>query len=156
MPSRCSLDFRWNVFSVRTSKVQPVFVGLDAAVADWLTGILEDVMSGIARIFGRLYLNDLRFDIFCGLCHVLRLAQIAPVVMVGREGEDIFSGCGQTQIGGDDGKCSVFGELRQNSRRQYVDTGKCERAPLKARADNFFRLIAAAAAPPQVTVFVSE
>jgi hypothetical protein len=45
-----------------------------------------------------------------GLGEVGGAAEVAPIVVVGAEGEDFFALGGEAEVGGDDGEDAFFGE----------------------------------------------
>ena len=53
-------------------------------------------------------------------------AEVAPVVLVGAEGEDFFALSGEAEVEGDDGEDAFFGEHGEKARGNNVDTGKGE------------------------------
>jgi hypothetical protein len=61
-----------------------------------------------------------------GLGEVVGRAEVAPIIVVGAEGEDFFALGGETEIGGDDGEDAFFGEHRQQAGRDDVDAGEGE------------------------------
>ncbi len=61
-----------------------------------------------------------------GLGEVGGAAEVAPVVVVGAEGEDFFALGGETKIGVDDGEGAFFGEEREKAGRDDVDAGEGE------------------------------
>ena len=62
-----------------------------------------------------------------GLGEVGGLAEVAPVVFVGAEGEDFFSLSSEAEIRVDDGEDAFFGEHREEAGGNHVDTGEGER-----------------------------
>ena len=61
-----------------------------------------------------------------GLGEVGGAAQVAPIVLVGAEGEDFFALGGEAEIGRDDGEDAFFGEHREEAGRDDVDAGEGE------------------------------
>lgn len=53
-------------------------------------------------------------------------AEVAPVVLVGREGEDFFSFGGETKVGVDDRKGALFCEHGEEAGRNEVDAGESQ------------------------------
>ncbi len=49
-------------------------------------------------------------EIVGGLGEVGGAAEVAPIVVVGAEGEDGLSLAGEAEVGGDDGEDALFGE----------------------------------------------
>jgi hypothetical protein len=56
-----------------------------------------------------------------GLGEVGGAAEVAPVVVVGAEGEDGVALGGEAEVGGDDGEDAFFGEQGEEAGRDYVD-----------------------------------
>ena len=65
-------------------------------------------------------------QILGGLGEVGGAAEVVPIIVVGAEGEDVFSAGGETQVGGDDGEDAFFGEHGEETGRDDVDAGKGE------------------------------
>jgi len=61
-----------------------------------------------------------------GLGEVGGAAEVAPVVLVGAEGEDFFALSGEAEVGGDDGEDAFLGEHGEEAGGNNVDTGKGE------------------------------
>jgi len=61
-----------------------------------------------------------------GLGEVGGAAEIAPIVVVGAEGEDVLALGGEAEVGGDDGEDAFFGELGEEAGRDDVDAGERE------------------------------
>ena len=60
-----------------------------------------------------------------GLDEVGRAAQVAPIVLVGAEGGNVFALVGEAEVGRDDGEDSFFGErsfcyLQSSAKRDSV------------------------------------
>ena len=53
-------------------------------------------------------------------------AKVAPVVIVGAEGEDSFALGGEAEVGVDDGEDAIFGEPGEKARGDDVDAGEGE------------------------------
>lgn len=56
-----------------------------------------------------------------GLGEIGRATEIAPIVFIGVEGEDVFTLGGEAQVGENDGEDTFFGEHRQQAGRDDVD-----------------------------------
>ena len=56
-----------------------------------------------------------------GFSNVLWPTEIAPVEFIGAEGENRFTLSGEAQIGGNDGKGTVFGQFGEDARRKNVN-----------------------------------
>ena len=69
-------------------------------------------------------------QILSGLHHIVRLAEITPIIFIGAKGEDFFSAGGEMQIGGDDGENAFFSHHRKKTRRNNVDARKSQRPHL--------------------------
>src|ERR1035441_3669806 len=69
-------------------------------------------------------------QILGGLRHVLRTAEIAPIIFVRAEGEDFFSLASEAQVGGDDGERALLTHHRKQTRRNDVNARKCQRLKL--------------------------
>ena len=61
-----------------------------------------------------------------GLGEVGGAAEVAPVVVVGAEGEDGLALGGEAEVGGDDGEDAVFGEQGEEAGGDEVDAGEGE------------------------------
>src|SRR5271166_5452937 len=103
-------------------------------------------VSGEGGATLRLLCDDFSLQILSGLRHVLRLAQIAPIIFIGAKSEDLFSLGSEPQIRGDDGERAFFAHHPKQTRRNNVDAGKSQSLPLLGRP-NSFRLPIAAALP---------
>jgi hypothetical protein len=55
-------------------------------------------------------LKSLLLQVEGGLGQISGAAEIAPIVVVGAEGEDVLALRGEAEIGGDDGEDAFFGE----------------------------------------------
>src|SRR5208282_30365 len=77
-----------------------------------------------------------------GLRHVLWLAEIAPIILVGAESENSFSLSSKTQIGTDDRECAIFTQHRKQARRDDVDTGESQRVRWLETANYLGRIVA--------------
>jgi len=53
-------------------------------------------------------------------------AEVAPIVLVGAEGEDGLALGGETEVSGDDGKGVFFGEHGKEARGDEMDAGEGE------------------------------
>ena len=51
-------------------------------------------------------------------------AQVAPIVLVGTEGEDFLGLGGEAEVGIDDGEDAIFGEDGEEARGEDVDAGE--------------------------------
>lgn len=70
--------------------------------------------------------NDFPLEVLSGLGEVGRAAEVAPIVLVGAEGEDFFALGGEAEIGGNDGEDAFFRDHREEARGDDVDAGKGE------------------------------
>jgi len=70
--------------------------------------------------------NPSRLHVERGLGKVGWAAEVAPVVLVGAEGEDGLALGGEAEVGGDDGEDAFFGEHREEARGDHVDAGEGE------------------------------
>jgi len=70
--------------------------------------------------------KTLLFQIVSGLREIGGAAEVAPIVVVGPEGEDVLSLSGEAQVGVDDGENAFFGEHRKKAGRDDVDAGEGE------------------------------
>src|SRR5204863_180788 len=61
-----------------------------------------------------------------GLGEVGGAAEVAPIVLVGAEGEDFFALGGESKVGGDDREDAFFGEHGEEARGNDVDAGEGE------------------------------
>ncbi len=61
-----------------------------------------------------------------GLGEVGGLAEVAPIVLVGAEGEDFLALGGEAEVGGDDGEDAFFGEQGEEAGGDDVDAGEGE------------------------------
>ena len=55
------------------------------------------------------------------------LAEVAPIVLIGEEGEDFLALAGEAEIGVNDGEDAVLGEHRKKAGGNDVDAGEGER-----------------------------
>ena len=62
-----------------------------------------------------------------GLSDVGGAAEVAPIVLVGTEGEDFFALRGEAEVGRDDGKDAFFGEHGKKAGRDDMDAGEGKR-----------------------------
>jgi hypothetical protein len=53
-------------------------------------------------------------------------AEIAPIVFVGAEGEDVFALGAESEVGGDDGEDAFFGEHGKEAGGDDVNAGESE------------------------------
>jgi hypothetical protein len=77
-----------------------------------------------------LFAKDSLLKVPCGLREVGGRAEVAPIIFVGAEGEDVFALGGEAEVGVDDGEDAVLGEHREKARRDDVDAGEGEREEL--------------------------
>ena len=70
--------------------------------------------------------NNFLLQIVGGLGEVGGAAEVAPVVLVGTEGEDFFALGGEAEVGGDDGKDALFPEHGEETGGDEVDAGEGE------------------------------
>lgn len=61
-----------------------------------------------------------------GLGEVGGAAEVAPIVLVGAEGEDFLALGGEAEVGGDDGEDAFFGEHGEEAGRDDMDAGEGE------------------------------
>jgi hypothetical protein len=66
------------------------------------------------------------FQVEGGLGEVGGAAEVAPVVLVGAEGEDFLALGGEAEVGGNDGEDAFFGEHGKEAGGDYVDAGEGE------------------------------
>jgi CubicO group peptidase (beta-lactamase class C family) len=98
-----------------------------------------------------LVFQDALLQILFGLPEVLRLAEIAPIILVRAESADSLALASEPKVSADDRKDSVFSHLFQQSRRNDVDPGKCQGLEILRRRCDFvgrFSPGAPAAQPP--------
>ena len=67
-----------------------------------------------------------RLHVEGGLGEVGWAAEVAPVVVVGAEGEDGLALGGEAEVGGDDGEDAFFGEHREEAGGDHVDAREGE------------------------------
>ena len=91
-----------------------------------------------------------------GLGEVGGAAEVAPVVLVGTEGDDFFALGGEAEVGGDDGKDALFGEHREEAGGDEVDAGESEGVGISGGSNNFWFLIRADAAAAKLEVIVEQ
>ena len=65
-------------------------------------------------------------EVESGLGEIGGAAEVAPIVLIGGEGEDFFSLGGEAEVRGDDGEDAFFGEHGEEARRDDVDAGEGE------------------------------
>ena len=65
-------------------------------------------------------------QIVAGLGEVGGAAEVAPIVLVGAEGEDFFALGRKAKIGGNDGEDALFSEHGEEARRDDVDAREGE------------------------------
>ena len=61
-----------------------------------------------------------------GLGEVGWAAEVAPIIFIGAEGEDVFALGGEAEVGGDDGKDALFPEHGEEAGGDEVDAGEGE------------------------------
>jgi len=61
-------------------------------------------------------LKSVLFQVEGGLSEIGGAAEVAPVVLVGAEGEDFFALGGEAEVGRDDGEDAFFGEHGKEAR----------------------------------------
>src|SRR5204862_4713502 len=71
-------------------------------------------------------LKSVLFQVEGGLGEVGGAAEVAPMVLVGAEGEDFFALGREAEVGRDDGEDAFFGEHGKEARRDDVDAGESE------------------------------
>src|SRR5437667_9724988 len=71
-------------------------------------------------------LKSVLFQVEGGLSEIGGAAEVAPVVLVGAEGEDFFGLGGEPKVGGDDREDAFFGEHGEEARGDDVDAGESE------------------------------
>jgi len=95
-------------------------------------------------------------QILRGLLQIFQTPEIAPVVLVGTEGKNLFSLAGEPQIGRDDGKDARLSEIGKQARGNDVDPGESKGLHTPRGADDFRGGVAPDAAAAQLKVFVEE
>ena len=65
--------------------------------------------------------NNILLQIVGGLGEIGGAAEVAPVVVVGAEGEDFLALGGEAEVGGDDGEDAFFGEQGEKAGGDEVD-----------------------------------
>src|SRR6266478_7287775 len=92
------------------------------------------------------------FQVVGGLSEIGGAAEVAPIVLVGAEGEDFLALGGEAEVGGDNGEYAFFGEQGEEAGGDDVDAGEGEglkwnRREISrfARNDGIFVVDAAAA-----------
>ena len=73
---------------------------------------------------GGLLLDDSPLQITSGLGQVRGLAEVAPVILVGPEGQDFFALGREPEISVNDGEHASLAEHREEAGRNDVDAGK--------------------------------
>src|SRR5438477_11506894 len=71
-------------------------------------------------------LKGVLFQVERGLGEVGGAAEVAPIVLVGAEGEDFFALGGEAEVGRDDREDAFFGEHGEEARGDDVDAGESE------------------------------
>src|SRR5207245_9907674 len=69
-------------------------------------------------------LKSVLFQVEGGLSEIGGAAEVAPVVLVGAEGEDFFALGGEAEVGREDGEDAFFGEHGKEARRDNMDPGQ--------------------------------
>src|SRR5712692_3763177 len=96
-------------------------------------GILSDYTStrplGFLDAVSLLQKNFL-LQVLSGFHQIFRPAEITPIILIGLEGQDVFSVGGEMQIGVDDGENALSSHPRKNTRRNNVDARKSQRLHL--------------------------
>src|SRR5712671_6278440 len=64
------------------------------------------------------------FQVVGGLSEIGGAAEVAPIVVVGAEGEDFLALGGEAEVGGDDGEDAFFGEHGEEAGADDVDAGE--------------------------------
>lgn len=80
-------------------------------------------VSGAKRGFS---LKSFLLEVEGGLGEVGAAAEVAPVVLVGAEGEDGLALGGEAEVGIDDGEDTFFGEEGEEARGDEVNAGEGE------------------------------
>ena len=83
-------------------------------------------------------------------------AEVAPIVLVGAEGEDFLALGGEAEVGGDDGEDVFFDEHGEEAGGKDVDAGEGESVKMSCRPNNFRLLSRASAAAGELVVVVEE
>src|ERR1700693_658871 len=91
-----------------------------------------------------------------GLPHLVRPAEITPIIVIGTKGEDFFFVGGEMQIGSDDREHAFFSHQRKKTRRNHVDAGKSQHLQLLWRSNGFTLMIAARSPPAKLKLLVEE
>ncbi len=92
----------------------------------WVRAVAADLEGTEVLRRSGLYKKSFLVQIVGGLRQIFGAAEVAPIVVVGAEGEDVLSLSGEAQVGVDDGENALFGEHREKARRDDVDTGEGE------------------------------
>src|SRR5437016_560002 len=71
-------------------------------------------------------LKSVLFQVEGGLSEIGGAAEVAPIVLVGAEGEDFFALGGEAEVGRDDGEDAFFREQGEEARGDGVDAGEGE------------------------------
>ena len=66
-------------------------------------------------------------QILSGLGHIFRFPQIAPVVFIRAESQNLLAPCSEPQVGGDDRKRSFLAHHCKKPMRNYVNSAKSQR-----------------------------
>jgi hypothetical protein len=104
--------------------------------------------------------NNFLLQIEGGLGEVGGAAEVAPIVLVGAEGQDLLALSGEAEVGGDDGEDAFFGEHGKEARREDVDAGEGEGLQRRRREISRFarndRIFVVDAAAGKLEVVVEE
>src|SRR6266478_2773141 len=99
------------------------------------------------------------FQVVGGLSEIGGAAEVAPVVLVGVEGEDFLALGGEAEVGGDDGENAFFGEHGEEAGGDEVDAGEGEGLERRREVSRFARndrIIVVDAAAAELEVVVEE
>ena len=91
-----------------------------------------------------------------GLGEVGGAAEVAPVVLVGAEGEDGVGLGGEAEVGIDDGERALFGEKGEEAGGDQVDAGEGEGFQLIGWANDFGSVVTSGAAAGELEMVVEE
>src|SRR5690242_19571826 len=100
--------------------------------------------------------NEVHRHVFRHGLDACRFAEIPPIVAVGSECRNRLSPARQPEIGTDDRKHPVFGQHRQQSRRDYVYPAKSVRVGLLRRSHSFIARSAGRPASTKLVLFVKK
>src|SRR4029077_20561291 len=105
---------------------------------------------------GCLLLHYLVFQILFRVPHLLRLAQVFPVITIGTIPDNLFPLRGQTQIGRENREDSTLRHHAQKSRRTHVDAAERESLHSRRRSYQFRRSIPSGLPPAKLKLFVEQ